>query len=141
MADSRSGVCRVIETWSPVRKICGLGGPVAAQGCEDFVTQKLVGKTFVAKVHLYDTKVAPEGIVYLESDKEQIPKGAPFTVLGVQCNTKRIKLTLLQEAKYKADKVKIAFMLSSLQRQAEDAEENLQKTMDFVMEPHVETAE
>lgn len=98
------------------------------------LTTKVLGKTFVAKKPLYDTKIALEGIVKLERDKEEIPEGASFTVLQVDCSGKKVELTLRQNLSYKTDKVEVKFLMTAAQRALPNAWENFQKMMDYVFE-------
>ncbi len=105
----------------------------ADSDCPD-LTAKLQGRTFVAKKPLYDTKIAQEGIVKLERDKEEIPEGASFTVLNVDCRSKKVELTLRQNASYKLDKVEVHFLFTTAQRAMPNAEETFEKMMDYVFE-------
>ena len=104
-----------------------------AEYCPELTTMVL-GKTFVAKKPLYDTKIAQEGIVKLERDKQEIPEGAPFTVLSVDCDGQRIKLRLRQNASYKLEKVKVKFLFTRAQRELPNAEEIFEKMLDYVFE-------
>lgn len=98
------------------------------------LTTQLQGRTFIAKKPLYDTKIAVEGIVKLERDKEEIPEGASFTVLKVDCKSKKVELTLRQNLSYKKDKVEVYFLFSAAQRAMPDADANFEKMMSYVFE-------
>ena len=105
----------------------------ADRDCPDLAA-KLEGRTFVAKKPLYDTKIAQEGIVKLERDKEEIPEGASFTVLDVDCSGKKVELTLRQNLSYKTDKVEVKFFFTAAQRALPNADEIFEKMMGYVFE-------
>jgi len=95
-------------------------------------TSNLVGKRFVAKKLLYDTKVAVDGIKELEWDKEAIPEGAEFDVLEVICGGSTMKLKLRRVTEFKVDPVEIEFLFDRKARQQPDARANLEKIMGHV---------
>ena len=106
---------------------------VADAECPE-LTAQLQGRVFVAKKPLYDTKVALEGIVKLERDKEEIPEGASFTVIKVDCKSKKVELALRQNLSYKKDKVEVHFLFTAAQRAMPDADGNFEKMMSYVFE-------
>lgn len=110
--------------------------PSSAAADEDCpkLSASLEGRTFIAKKPLYDTKIAQEGIIKLERDKEEIPEGASFTVLNVDCGGKKVELTLRQNTTYKRDKVEIYFLFNRAQRAMPDADATFEKMMSYVFE-------
>ena len=107
------------------------GAAHAGDACRD-LEQEIVGKKFVAKEPLYDTKIDLDGIVKLERDAEEIPKGATFTVAEVKCGSGRIKMELFQTRP--KDEVEIFFLYSKVDRTHEDAMGNIKKMMAYVFE-------
>jgi hypothetical protein len=101
----------------------------------------LIGKTFVAKEVLYDTKVAVEGIVKLEWDKEAVPKGGKFQIERILCSKNKMELTLRPISDRKMRKVKIYFLIKESSRSEPEGKEKLQKIMDYVFEPAGEDGE
>jgi len=110
----------------------GVISPLFAQDVCEEEKSALLEKTWVAKERLYDTKVAVEGIIKLEWDKEAIPEGAKFKILDIVCTGSKMKLTLRQESDRKVRKVKVSFLFKRESRQGADAKEKLQTIMDFV---------
>src|SRR5687767_10436198 len=85
----------------------------AAQAVEPFcrdVLNELKPKTFIAKEPLYSTKVAADGIVDLERDKQEIRKGAKLKVVDIECEKSKLELTA--KPLVGGEKVEIAFFLS-----------------------------
>jgi hypothetical protein len=113
--------------------LLALSGGVALAGdvCWD-LEQEIVGKTFVAKEPLYDTKVGLDGIIKLERDAEEVRKGDKFDVAKVKCGSSKIKLVLRPD-RYGGD-VEIYFVYSKVRRTEEGAMENLKKMMGYVFE-------
>ena len=110
----------------------GLPFRVAAdQDCPE-ITALLLGKTFVAKKPLYDTKISRDGIIKLERDKQEIPQGAELRVLNVDCGGKKVEVTLRQEAAVKLDKVEIKFIFTAAERAMPNAEETFKTMMDYI---------
>jgi hypothetical protein len=103
----------------------------AEDACLDF-RREIVGKKFVAKEPLYDTKVDVYGIVKLERDKEEIPKGETFEVTKVICGSGKIEVTLSQ-ASYMKD-VEIYLKYKKVNRGKDGAMENLEKMMGYICE-------
>ena len=104
--------------------------------------KEILGETFVAKVPLYDTEVGFEGIIKLERDKEEIPKGATFTVLDVDCERDEIELTLRQNViGRKVDKVDIYLFFHKTERTKSDAREVLDTIISHVFEKAKESKE
>ena len=98
------------------------------------IRKMLVGKTFVAKEPLYDTKIDNDGIVDLERDKQEIPVGAEFTVLKVECEGNKLEIKLREVAEKKKEAVEVSFKLSKAERKQPDAMEQFQTMMDYVWE-------
>ncbi len=94
----------------------------------------IVGNTYVAKEPLYDTKVDNHGIVDLERDKQEIPVGAQFKVLKVECDGGKLEIKLREVAPKKKEAVDIVFKLSKAERQMPDAMEQFQTMMAYVWE-------
>ena len=92
----------------------------------------LIGKTFVAKEMLYDTKVAVEGIVKLEWDKEAVPKGGKFQIQRIKCSKNKMELTLRPISDRKTSKVEIYFLFKESSRSGPEGKEKLQTIMDYV---------
>jgi hypothetical protein len=101
--------------------------------CLEFKSM-LLGQRFIAKVPLYDTKIQNEGIIDLERDKEEIPKGAELTVLKVECETKKIEVKVRQVAPKKLEAVDLRFFLSEAERYMPNAVEEFKKMMGYVFE-------
>jgi hypothetical protein len=119
----------------------GLPQAVADDVCLE-LEEEIVGKIFVAKVPLYDTEVGFEGISKLERDKEEIPKGAEFTVLEVDCERKEIEMTLRQNVVgRKAGKVEIHLFFHQKERTKPDAREVLDTIIGHVFEKAEESEE
>jgi hypothetical protein len=106
---------------------------LADPDCPDLAA-KLEGRVFVAKKPLYDTKIAQEGIVKLERDKQEIPEGASFTILDVDCGSKKVEMTLRQNASYKLEKVEVKFLFTAAQRALPDADGTFEEMMSYVFE-------
>ena len=119
-----------IVAWVIVFALSG-GAALAGDACRE-LQDEIVGKTFVAKEPLYDTKIDLNGIVKLERDKEEIDKGDKFTVSKVVCGSGKIAMTLHQ-AKYKDD-VDIYFKYPKTRRTEEGAQENIKRMMSYVFE-------
>ena len=98
------------------------------------IKNMIVGNTYVAKEPLYDTKVDNHGIVDLERDKQEIPVGAQFKVLKVECDGKKLEIKLREVAPKKKEAVDIVFKLSKAERQMPDAMEQFQTMMAYVWE-------
>ena len=94
----------------------------------------IVGNTYVAREPLYDTKIDNHGIVDLERDKQEIPVGAEFKVLKVECDGGKLEVKLRQVAEKKLEAVDIVFRLSKAERQMPDALEQFQRMTDYVWE-------
>ncbi|MGB3564093.1 MAG: hypothetical protein WBH85_02300 [Thermoanaerobaculia bacterium] len=105
----------------------------ADSDCPELAT-KLEGRIFIAKKPLYDTKVAPGGIVKLERDNEEIPEGATFTVLDVDCSGTKVELTLRLKANVKHEKVKVKFLFTAAQRALPNADGTFEEMMSYVFE-------
>ena len=98
------------------------------------IRELIVGKTYVAKEPLYDTKVDSEGIIKLERDKEEIPRGAQFKVLNVECEKGKLEIKLRQVAQKKLDAVEVKFLLTKNERMMPNAMEQFQQIADHVWE-------
>ena len=98
------------------------------------IKNMIVGNTYVAKEPLYDTKVDNHGIVDLERDKQEIPVGAQFKVLKVECDGGKLEIKLREVAPKKKEAVDIVFRLSKAERQMPDAMEQFQTMMAYVWE-------
>ena len=106
-----------------------------ALGAEPFcqnAIDELKPKTFLAKEALYDTKVAADGIVHLERDKEEIRKGARVKVVDIECEKSKLELTL--KPVDGGNKVEIVFYFSMLERGKENAKEIFDKMLGYVLE-------
>jgi hypothetical protein len=116
----------VATLWSPA-------GHADDAVCVD-IREMIVGNTYVAKEPLYDTKVDNHGIVDLERDKQEIPVGAQFKVLKVECDGGKLEIKLREVAPKKKEAVDIVFRLSKAERQMPDAMEQFQTMMAYVWE-------
>jgi len=116
----------VVTLWAPV-------GHAEDAVCVN-IRGMIVGNTYVAKEPLYDTKIDNDGIVDLERDKQEIPVGAQFKVLKVECESGKLEVKLRQVAKKKLEAVDVVFRLSKAERQMPNAIEQFQKMMDYVWE-------
>ena len=112
--------------WS---NICEADDPICVE-----IKQAVTNKVFVAKEPLYDTVVDNEGIVKLERDKEEIPAGARFKVLKVECEGGKLEIKLRQVAAKKLEAVDIVFRLTKAERQMPDAMDQFQEIANFVWE-------
>jgi DNA-binding transcriptional regulator LsrR (DeoR family) len=101
--------------------------------CHQFASE-VKGKTFVAKVPLYDTKVDMEGIVKLERDRQEVPEGKEFNVIKVSCGSSKIAMTIQQKASYKTSKVDIYLLFKKTLRFDDDARESLKTVTDHIFE-------
>jgi hypothetical protein len=88
----------------------------------------------VAKEPLYDTKVDNEGIIKLERDKQEIPKGAQFKVLKVECEGGKLEIKLRMVAHKKVEAVEVKFLLTKNERLMPNAMEQFQQIADHVWE-------
>jgi hypothetical protein len=116
----------VVALWTPV-------GDAGDAVCLE-IREMIVGKTYVAKEPLYDTKIDNQGIIDLERDKQEIPKGAEFKVLKVECEGGKLEIKLRQVGEKKLEAVGVVFKLSKSERQMPDAMEQFQTMMDYVWE-------
>jgi hypothetical protein len=116
----------VAVLWAP-------DGHAADKVCLE-IREMIVGKTYVAKEPLYDTKVDSEGIIKLERDKEEIPRGAEFKVLKVECEGGKLEIKLRQVAAKKLDAVEVKFLLTKNERLMPNAMEQFQQIADHVWE-------
>jgi hypothetical protein len=98
------------------------------------IREMIVGQTYVAKEPLYDTKVDSEGIIKLERDKQEIPKGAQFKVLKVECEGGKLEIKLRQVAHKKVEAVGVNFLLTKNERLMPNAIEQFQQIADHVWE-------
>ena len=98
------------------------------------IKKMIVGQTYFAKEPLYDTKIDNDGILDLERDKQEIPVGAEFKVLKVDCEGGKLEVKLRQVAQKKLEAVDIVFKLSKAERQMPNAMEQFKKMMDYVWE-------
>lgn len=98
------------------------------------IREKIVGNTYVAIEPLYDTKISIDGIVKLERDKDEIPRGAQFRVLKVDCDGGKLEIKLRQVAQKKLDAVQVKFWLTKNMRMMPNAMEQFQTMMDYVWE-------
>ena len=98
------------------------------------IREMIVGNTYVATVPLYDTKIDIDGITKLERDKQEIPKGAHFKVLKVECEGGKLEVKLRQVAKKKLEAVEVKFRLTKNMRMMPNAMEQFQTMMDYVWE-------
>ena len=98
------------------------------------IREMIVGQTFVAKEPLYDTKVDSEGIIKLERDKQEIPRGAQFKVLKVECEGGKLEIKLRQVAQKKLEAVEVKFLLTKNERLMPNAIEQFQQIADHVWE-------
>ena len=96
--------------------------------------QDVVGKVFVAKAPLYDTKVDKNRIKKLERDREEIPKGREFSVLKVSCGGSNIEMVVRQNEAYKAKKIEIYLLFKKRDRVLEGAEKTLKQITDHIYE-------
>ena len=112
--------------WAPV-------GQAADAVCLE-IREMIVGNTYIAKVPMYDTKIDIDGITKLERDKDEIPKGATFKVLKVECESGKLEIKLRQVAHKKIDAVQVKFRLTKNQRLMPNAIEQFQTMMDYVWE-------
>ena len=106
-----------------------------ARAAEPFCQQaidELKPKTFVTKEPLYDTKVAADGILKLERDKEEIRKGAKVKVVDIECEDSKLELTLKPAVGGK--KVEITFFLSIFERRDEGGKALFEKMLGYVLE-------
>ena len=83
---------------------------------------------------MYDTKIDIDGITKLERDKDEIPKGAQFKVLKVECESGKLEIKLRQVAHKKIDAGQVKFRLTKNQRLMPNAIEQFQTMMDYVWE-------
>jgi len=116
----------VVVLWAPA-------GHAADAVCLE-IREMIVGNTYVAKEPLYDTKVDSEGIIKLERDKEEIPKGAHFKVLKVECGGGKLEIKLRMVAHKKVDAVEVKFLLTKNERLMPNAIEQFQQMADHVWE-------
>jgi len=98
------------------------------------IKKMIVGNTYVAKEPLYDTKIDNDGILDLERDNQEIPVGAEFKVLKVDCEGGKLEVKLRQVAQKKLEAVDIVFKLSKAERQMPNAIEQFEKMMAYVWE-------
>jgi len=116
----------VVVLWVP-------SGHAADPVCLE-IREMIVGNTYVAKEPLYDTKVDNEGIVKLERDKQEIPKGAQFKVLKVECDGGKLEIKLRMVAHKKVEAVEVKFLLTKNERLMPNAIEQFQQIADHVWE-------
>jgi hypothetical protein len=87
-------------------------------------------KTFLAKEPLYDTKIAADGILDRERDKEEIRQGARLKVVDIECEKNKLELTLKPVAG--GAKVEIVFFLSIFERREKGGRELFEKMLGYV---------
>lgn len=116
----------VAALWAPA-------GHTADAVCLE-IREMIVGKTYVAKEPLYDTKIAIDGIVKLERDKQEIPVGAQFKVLKVECGSGKLEIKLRQVAQKKLEAVQVKFWLTKNMRMMPNAIEQFQTMTGYVWE-------
>jgi hypothetical protein len=105
--------------------------------CQNAIDE-LKPKTFLAKEPLYDTKIAADGILRLERDKQEIRKGAKVRVVDIECEKNKLELTL--KPVDGGSKVEIVFFLSVFERSSEKGKEIFEKMLSYVFEKEAVTA-
>ncbi len=114
----------------------------AAPAKEEFCVkakEDLKGKTFTAKVPLFQTKIWPDEIRELERDSEEIRQGAKTIVKDVGCGAKRIEVTLRPDGP--GEEVEIYFYISREGRLEPGAREDFDRMLTFVFEDVSEAGE